>query len=170
MRCHPLTFWSGVLVLASAVALTGCPVESDIGTTCTLVRRDPADTDPTNGFDFLDILESEVTSGWDFISIGSAKCDEFVCVRDKSYPKGPNPGAPATGYCSKACSLNSPVPCPVNKGNLPPGRNVSCRSLILDESTLTAICRSNPDLCRGTFGDIRTSYYCVMSGSEDGGT
>ncbi len=149
--------------------LAGCDQRNDLGKPCVLVRKDPADTDPSDGYNHINILEGEVTEGKDFISFGSVECEDYVCVRDKDQRKDPRvpPTASASGYCSRPCAPTSPAPCPPG-GSIPAGYGMTCRPLILDEETLSTICPVDPETCRRVFGDTRSPYYCALSAPDAG--
>lgn len=168
MRRQSVTVSFGLLAIACAGLFTGCEVKTDLGVPCLLVRKDPADTNPNDGYNYLPILESEVTEGKDFISFGSVECEDYVCVRDKDFPKGTNPNVAAQGYCSRRCAPTSPQPCPGAQANIAPGRTMSCRALILDEQTLGTICRDDPETCTRVFGDTRSPYLCAMNALDAG--
>ena len=168
MRCHSFIISSGLLAIACVGLLTGCRVDTDLGVECNLVRKDPADTNPDDGYNFLPILEGEVTEGKDFISFGAVECEDYVCVRDKDFPKGSSPNVQAKGYCSRRCAPTSPQPCPGAEANLPPGKSMTCRALILDEQTLGTICHDDPTTCTRVFGDTRSPYLCALNPPDAG--
>src|SRR5690242_8930701 len=56
MRRQSVTVSFGLLAIACAGLFTGCEVKTDLGVPCLLVRKDPADTNPNDGYSYLPIL------------------------------------------------------------------------------------------------------------------
>jgi len=145
---------AAVLTLLAA----GCPVSTDNGIPCELVKRAP-----DGGAE--KITEAEVTPGKDFVSFGVPECENFLCVRASSAPKSGNPNNVATGRCSSRCaSEESNCPSAVNDLEL------KCRPLILDEVTLGQICLNDPAKCERYFGGAQTPFFCAESGTVDAGS
>ena len=149
-------------VLAAALAVGGCKVNTDLGVACVLVKKAPADA----GVSSVPISEEDLAGQvGDFISFGSAACEDYICVRHASYPRAAT--GDAWGYCSRPCSPTSPSPCPVEQGD-----PMSCRALILDDQTIGAICNSDDpadkEACRQLLGgSVRSSYYCVKNDASN---
>lgn len=162
--------------LALAVCLAGCRVQTDLGVPCNLVKKDPADTDPSDGYSAVDVTESEVEPDRDYISFGQPFCEDFICVRDASFVPSANakPTDPAIGYCSKACEQQAGDAPSVNE-QCPPADpdavkanaalQLNCRPLLLDPATITAICRDNAQVCEQYFGENRFSTFCARGGT-----
>jgi hypothetical protein len=149
-----------VLLAIASSALASCSVHTDLGTPCVLVKRDPTDTDESDGIRSIPIKESEVQLGKDFISFGAVECENYVCVRDANTPKGSTPNADAMGICSRACAFGSSTACPsVDPTNLP----LTCRALLLDEATVGTICANDPTRCERFFGNSRSPYFCART-------
>jgi hypothetical protein len=148
------------LVLFALVA-AACE-QTDLNTPCTLVRGNP------DGGAAIPLLKSDPiiknSANKDFISFGSAGCEDQVCVRDSSFVE-PDDGGVAEGYCSRACAANSPVGCPSYAGGLDkdPKTALSCRALILDEATLAALKASNEAEFRRIFGMTTSPNFCARS-------
>lgn len=160
-----MNFRSSVLALL-AVLSAGCSVPSDLNTPCVLVRKDPAD--PT-GKASLPLLEQEIAPNKDFLSFGSVECEDYVCVRDALFTRpGVEEGTAATGYCSRQCSLNSPLGCPSYDEALDkaPDTKLTCRALLLDVNTLAAIRQADPENYQRFFGTTETPYFCARGGDS----
>lgn len=161
-------------------SLSGCKVQTDLGAPCNLVRRDPADTDPSDGVNSIPILESEVSTGGagarDYISFGATECEDLVCVRDRNFVGTRDQGSPAEGYCSRPCEPTLSEQCPPqNEADLTdPARALSCRSLLLDQESLDALRTSDPEKFKRIFGENTTPNFCARGdaaeGNTDGGT
>lgn len=168
--------WGLTALVCVATLATGCKVQTDLGAPCTLVRRDPADTDSSDGVNSIPILESEVTTGTadglDYISFGATECEDLVCVRDKSFVSARDKGSPAEGYCSKPCEPSLVNQCPpANEADATdPVRQLNCRPLLLDEETLTALRERDPAKYKAYFGETTTPNFCARGNGADGST
>lgn len=159
----------GALWLTVMMAwVSGCAEVTDLGIPCTLVKRGPADG---GTFTAVKILEKEIKGSKDFISFGSAECEDSYCVRDINHPRGDD-NAEAMGYCSRVCLPSTPNACPSadSADDSIPERRLSCRALLLDQATLTAICQSTPADCQKYFNGVQAPYFCARGGSLDGGS
>lgn len=174
----PLPFAAACLAaLLAAGAMISCQKPAtDVGRSCTLVKRV---TLPDGGFGRTPIHESELREGWDFISFGATGCEDFVCIRDKGMPRSDagNLDPVAVGYCSRPCALSNPGGCAVSPGIEPPVNTdvskMTCRAMLLDDTTVTAFCEVEPDRCRELFGTNRSPYFCARpldGATSDGGT
>jgi hypothetical protein len=151
-----------VLVAAAAMALTGCSTTTPLGDECTMVRRDPADTDTSDGIRSIPLKEREITANKDFISFGATDCEDLTCVRDASDPKGPVDEADAVGFCTRPCLHTNPQSCLTGNDKIDKGDNpFVCRPLLLDEDTLATLRAENPDQYRQYFGDTQSPYFCA---------
>ncbi len=151
-------------VLLSAAFVIGCGVKTDLGKTCSLFKRGP-----DGGA--VPIKEQDIAgkANKDFISFGAVECEDLVCVRDSSFVSTAQPTDNAQGYCSRPCVLGSTTGCPAadSADDQNPTRRLSCRALLLDETTLAA-CRADPD-CKARLGDTTAPYFCAR-GKPDGGS
>lgn len=167
------------VVVGVAVAASGCKAKTDLGTQCTLVRKDPSDTDPSDGTRSIPIKEKDLPpvsadSPRDYVSFGATECEDLVCVRNSGTPAG-DPEADATGFCSRSCLQTNPASCETGDEQLDTSANAYvCRSLILDETTLAAIKQNNPTMYEQYFGTTQSPYFCARkaatAGGADGGT
>ncbi|MHB8872139.1 MAG: adventurous gliding motility lipoprotein CglC [Myxococcaceae bacterium] len=159
-----------IFLALSMCALSACPVVTDLGATCRLVKKDPADT---TGKRSMPMVESEIKPGRDFISFGAVECDDLTCVRDSYYVKDPatKDTDPALGYCSRPCLQTAANACPAQNpaDDSSALKRLSCRPLILDEATLNFICQTDPTTCRKYFGDTKSPYFCAR-GTTDAGS
>lgn len=162
--------------LAFVVCVAGCQVQTDLGVPCNLVKKDPADTDASDGYSAVNITEGELEAGRDYISFGQPFCEDFVCVRDAAYvaPANTQPTDPATGYCSRPCEQQAGDAPNVNEQcaaadpeavKLNPALALSCRPLLLDPETITAICNVDRAVCEQYFGENRFSTFCARGGT-----
>lgn len=158
--------WLFLSLLAALALPSACRVNTDLGRSCQLVKKNP-DGGPTS----VPIVEADLPgANKDFISFGATECEELVCVRDAYVPRTGVATALATGYCSRSCVANSTIACPAANpaDDTDPARKLSCRALLLDEQTLGAICTNDPGTCQ-QIGDTRSPYFCARS-NPDGGT
>ncbi|MBI3185257.1 MAG: adventurous gliding motility lipoprotein CglD [Myxococcales bacterium] len=169
-----MTIRSLAVASLTALALAGCPVSTDLGQPCILVRKDPSD--PT-GKRSIAIKEGDPfikdRAGKDFISFGATACEDFVCVRDSSFarPAGSLDTADAVGYCSRPCVQGSTCPAANPQDNENPATRLSCRPLLLDVETLNAIKQADPQTFTKYFGDTTSPYFCARGkAATDGGT
>ena len=158
--------WLFLSLLAALSLPSACRVNTDLGRSCQLVKKNP-----DGGSTSVPIVEADLPSAnKDFISFGATECEELVCVRDAYVPRTGVATAPATGYCSRSCVANSTIACPAanSADDTDPVRKLTCRALLLDEQTLGAICTNDPGTCQ-QLGDTRSPYFCARS-NPDGGT
>ena len=159
-----------LFLLVVTTMLVGCREITDLGVECTLVKRAPGSGDGGT-FASTPIFEKDIKGSKDFISFGSAECEDRACVRDINFPRGLDESKPAKGYCSRVCLPSTPNACPpaVAKDQDDPTRSLSCRALLLDQATLSAICMDSPVDCQRYFGGAQTPYFCARGGSVDAG-
>jgi hypothetical protein len=117
------------------------------------------------------IKESDLPDGVlrDFISFGTAQCEDFVCVRDANIKKTGIATADALGYCSRPCVPKGSFGCAAENSadDSDPNKRLSCRALLLNEETLGSICTSDPGRCQLIAG-TRSPYFCART--VDAGT
>lgn len=157
-----MKFW--LTVASFVLALSACPVRSGLNTPCTLPKK-------VDGGVTVSITEREVqanlTSGSmgtrDFVAFGAVECDDLVCVRDSSFPKGENLDAPAFGYCSTPCAQG--ITCPSDDPALDKKSDtrMSCRALLLSKEALQALAASGQSL------GVQEPYFCARGGLPDAG-
>jgi hypothetical protein len=141
------------LLVLGAGAISACAAATDLGSECSLVKKNP------DGGLAVAILEGELPlTKSDYISFGSPLCFD-VCVRDAERQRTGNNAAPALGYCSYACSTDSDC---AGSGTQ---SGFECRSLLLDEATLEAICTADPAKCRSFNGSVKPMY-CARPTSQ----
>ena len=154
--------------LAYLSLLSACRSSNDLGSPCTLVKlsADGGRAPVTNAD-----LRTGTASNNDFISLGSVDCEELVCVREGTVAITGSDADPATGFCTRRCLTTNSQDClsADQQVNRDPSTQFSCRQLLLDQQTLNAIC-SDPVVCRQSFGNARSPYYCAHSPSTDGGS
>ncbi|MFZ5470457.1 MAG: adventurous gliding motility lipoprotein CglC [Myxococcota bacterium] len=154
-----------------SLGLWGCPIATDVGKECILVKKDPSD--PT-GKRSIPIKEREIAANKDFVSFGAVECEDLVCVRDLNFqrPATATDETAAVGYCSRSCIATSTLGCTQSDESLnnDPATKMNCRPLILDETTLAAICQTDSNTCKRYFGDTSSPFFCARGGVTDGGT
>ncbi len=172
-----LAAFSIAALLASGVMISCRNPVTDVGRECLLVKRGPPPAGSDGGYTLQNIHESELPAGWDFISFGSTECEDFVCIRDRDMPRRAtveNPDPLAVGYCSRPCALSTSAGCTVYPGTRTPEKtdmsSVTCRAMLLDDTTVTTFCEVEPQRCRELFGTNRSPYFCARGGTSDGGT
>ena len=165
-----------LIIASSLVGDFGCAPVNDLGTYCVLVRRDPADTDPSDGISSVPVLQSEIptvtgdsTSQRDYISFGSTECEDLVCVRDSAFseanesglPVGPS--EPAYGVCSTSCQQGNNTTCQAADSSIDknPRTHLTCRRLVLDAATLAHIQETDPARYAQYFGTNTSPYFCA---------
>ena len=148
------------VVAAVSVLGMGCKPATDLNNRCVLVKRNPDGGTPVN------LREGEVRNAQaqnkDFIAVGSLDCDDLICVRDSFFASDAGADAPAEGYCSRQCVLDSL--CPSYDETLDKGpKALRCRALLLSPETLAALSGGDSG-----FAGIRDPNFCAR-GSGDGG-
>ena len=165
-----------LLIAASLVTEVGCKQTNDLGTYCVLVRRDPADTDPSDGISSIPVKQSEIptvsgdsTDSRDYISFGSTECEDLVCVRDSAFAEASEPGLPvgadqpAYGVCSTACSVDVQSTCTAADSSIDKTArtHLTCRRLVLDDATLARLRQTDPVTYQEYFGTNTSPYFCA---------
>jgi hypothetical protein len=148
------------VITALSVLGLGCKPATDLNNRCQLVKRNPDGGSPVN------LRESEVRNAQaqnkDFIAVGSLDCDDLICVRDSFFVTDAGLDAPAEGYCSRQCVLDTL--CPSSDESLDRGpKALKCRALLLSPETLAALGGAD-----GGFAGIRDPNFCAR-GNSDGG-
>jgi hypothetical protein len=159
-----------ILLALSTFAVAGCAVKTDLGKECILVRKDPSDP---AGKKSIPILEGDIKPNKDFLSFGAVECEDLVCVRDLAFTRAAAATDPAIGYCSRPCLETSTTGCPAanEEDDRDPNKKLSCRPLILDETTLAAICQNDAVTCKRYFGDTTSPFFCARGAPKpDGGS
>jgi hypothetical protein len=156
--------------------MAGCKQVNDLGTYCVLVKADPADTDPSDGISSIPVTQSEIpvvtgdsNSKRDYLSFGSAECEDLVCVRDFAFSEANEPGLPvgpsqpAYGICSTACTPTAASTCAPSDTSLQKNdrTKISCRQLVLDQDTLTKLKEEDPVQYQEYFGTNTSPYFCA---------
>ena len=87
----------------------------------------------------------------DILSFGATECSTKICVRDATFmDSSTDSDAFAQGYCSAACG-----PC---------GAGLTCRALLLDEQTLAALKKADPERYKAVFGEATMANFCARGG------
>lgn len=162
---RPVAVASLVLAVLSS-GLLGCRPVTDLGKTCTLIRK--ADNPDQ---DFAPILNSEIATNQEYIAFGVAECENWVCVRDSDFPgEGNLPGDPAQGYCSAPCipqdgPLGDSTCVPENAADEDPASPnfLTCRSVSIDPELLALYRERDPEGFRRNFGESTTPFYCARN-------
>lgn len=136
----------------SLLMLAGCQAEKDLGQECRMTTR------PPNSDQSVDIDATSVSDpNFDYVALGSAECDDLVCVRTAGSVNPENVEGKARGYCTAPCIDNSDCQPDFQgkKGTL------SCERLLPDEAFLAQLKASDPGLFERTFGSSVSAKYCV---------
>jgi hypothetical protein len=156
---HRLAFFVSVVT----VAVVAC-TQTDLNTPCVLVRGNPDGGRPIAILKTDDVIKNSAQE--DFISFGSAECDDQVCVRDSAFTEDAGDSSPeAHGYCSTYCTEGSNSSCQSATGALDsnPTTKLSCRALLLDSATLAAIKMADPERYAEEFGMTTSPFFCARS-------
>lgn len=140
---------TSILSCLLAVGLAGCETTKDLGATCAMTR--PGDNGPE------EIDESKVADDRiDYLALGSAECDDLVCIRTSGSANPENELGKARGYCTAPCIDD--LDCePDFEGN----KTLSCDELLLDDPFLVALKESDPVTYEQVFGTGASARYCV---------
>ncbi len=150
-----MKYW--LIVASVTLVLASCTVSSGLNKPCSLPKK-------IDGGIVVPITEQEVqensganeTSTRDFIAFGAVDCEDLVCVRDATFPKGTMLDQPAIGYCSRPCAKG--LACPSDDPALDQrgDTRMTCRALLLSKEVLAQlpISAKEPYFCaRGGLGD-----------------
>ncbi len=157
MRLGRSSRWMGLVALVALVS-SGCSESGDIGFPCVLVRSD-------GDGGVVPITNGELQPNTDIVSFGSFECEDFTCVRHRYAQIVGEPNAPANGVCSRDCTAGDTRGCVALH---PEASNAdgpfTCRSLVLDEETLTVLCAQPdpPPIC----GSTAQSNYCAQGATR----
>ena len=144
---------SSLLALALFLA-PGCTPSTDLGQTCKMTKPPP-----TEGGEPVEIDESEVgNTSVDYVALGSAECDDLVCIRTASSNNPPNDAGKARGYCTAPC---------IDETNCEydylGGRNkLTCARLLLSEEFIKALQQEDPETFERVFGSSASAKYCIL--------
>lgn len=168
---RPVAVASLVLAVLST-GLVGCRQVTDLGTTCTLVRK--GDTEDQA---FAPLLNSEIKVGQEYISFGAVECEHWACVRDADFDAGNvEPGDPAQGYCSAPCipqdgaalpGTGTCVPADAADEDPESPNFLTCRSVSIDPELLALYREADPEGYRRNFGDSTTPFYCARGNGPE---
>ncbi len=142
------------LALGASVALGACKATTDLGSTCTL-------TTPCSSSTCAVTPDKVSNTSVDYIALGSAVCDNLVCIRTAGSANPDNTASEARGYCTNSCTDNSDCS-PDYQGN---GDKLVCQRLLLDQAFLDALKQSNPTEYEQVFGNGASSTYCILPSS-----
>jgi hypothetical protein len=150
------------LLLSAAVLLGGCEVTTELGKPCFLVRKATEEELKAGSTRAVRLKESALTPGQDFISFGSAECEDLICVRDAAFQGSTNPDEDAQGYCSRDCVAGGSS-CTVTDTEVPAElrERMTCRALLMDNEALARLKASDPATYRATFGENDSAYFCA---------
>jgi hypothetical protein len=150
------------ILLSAAVLLGGCEVTTELGRPCFLVRAATEAELKAGSTRAVRMKERDLTAGQDFISFGSAECDDLICVRDSAYVGSTDPNEDAQGYCSRDCVQGGSA-CTVTDTEVPAAlrERMSCRALLMDNDALARLKAADPETYRKTFGENDSAYFCA---------
>lgn len=145
-------------------------VSGDLNQECTLVRGNPDGGIAIPLLKTDDVIKNSANK--DFVSFGSTDCEDQRCVRDSTFKDRDGDTTPyAKGYCSTSCVAGSSIGCQSYDGKLDSDAktSLSCRPLLLDETTLAAIKAADPVRYQQTFGMTTSPYFCARGQPFDAG-
>lgn len=136
-----------------AVALLGCAAKTGLNVPCTLTRSTDAGSETLTEFEAQNRLKGP-TSVRVLITMHSTQCEEGFCFRDSSVLNGNDPDAPAAGYCSGLCTMQSSCASDDPALDARTETKLSCQHLLLDKTTLDAldIGAIEPNFCTRNLG------------------
>jgi hypothetical protein len=152
--------WAAVCAAVLALVMTGC-TNTDIGDPCVLVKKDPTDTDPSDGTRSIPIKWDEIKDRQqqDFISFGATECEDLVCVLSTGHwPSNwsNDLNAAAVGECSTQCSgQGAQGACVTGDNSIDSSPDAfTCRALVLDPEVLAAKRLEDPSF-------PQSPYFCA---------
>jgi hypothetical protein len=159
------------LLLSAAFLLGGCEVTTELGKPCFLVRAATQAELQAGSTRAVRMKEKDLTVGQDFISFGSAECEDLICVRDAAFAGSTNPDEDAQGYCSRAC-VSEGSECTVTDTEVPATlrERMACRALLMDNEALARLKAADPVTYRNTFGENNSAYFCAGQTASGPGT
>lgn len=154
-------------VTAASASFGGlaCRTATDNNQPCTLVKAGP-----DGGAIALTEKELRAAVGFskDFLTAGSAECEDGYCARDSAFVSAAGDNEPAQGYCTTHCRVGSPCFSSDERLDRAPSTALTCRAQLLDETTLAELCRV-PSNCE-KIGNVQSPYFCARgTGARDGG-
>ena len=158
-----------VLVMVGALLaleLLGCSVKSGLNTQCNLPKRVDGGVSFLTEGEVQELTSSGSESTRDFIAFGAVDCEDLVCVRDATFPRGTDLAARAVGYCSRPCLEGAQCPSDDTGLDQRQDTKLNCRPLLLDKSTLAALAQSGlaPDV-----GNVKEPFFCARGSTPDAG-
>jgi len=153
-----------VASFALALMMTGCTASSGLNVPCSLPKKiDGGTVVPITEREVQESLNSGSGATRDFVAFGAVDCEDSVCVRDSSFPKGTKLDDPALGYCSRECAPG--ITCPSDDSALDSrgDTRMACRPLLLTREALQAIAASGKTL------GVQEPYFCARGGLPDAG-
>ncbi len=164
---HLMRLTNAFIVANFAFVISGCTVSSGLNKPCNLPKlvmiNDAGVVVPITEGEVQENLGTSSGATRDFVAFGAVDCEDLVCVRDSSFPKGTVLTEPAIGYCSRPCAQG--LACPSDDPALDErgDTRMSCRPLLLTKEALKALAEAG----RG-FG-VQEPYFCARGGLGDGG-
>jgi hypothetical protein len=130
-----------------AGGLLACKAETDLGQTCKMTRPSSDGGPPVE----IDVPDGGFGDGgtFDVVALGSAECDDLVCIRTSGSQNPDNENGKLRGYCTASCIDSSSCE-PDFEGK---SGTMACEKLLVDQALIEA----NPEI----FGSGASSMYCV---------
>jgi hypothetical protein len=139
------------VVLALGAAVLSACAKTDLGQACNMKK--PCNTGT------CDIAPSAVENGAiDYVALGSAECDDLVCIRTAGSANPENTAAVARGYCTTPC-IDDTNCSPNYQGE---SKKLVCQRMLLDQAFLDQLKEQDPDAYNKVFGSGASSTYCVL--------
>jgi len=142
---------AAVAFALGAIALAACRANTDLGQSCKLTQPCDAGTCAVAPDAVQNLLV-------DYIALGSAECDDLVCIRTASSDNPPNEQTEARGYCTAPCFGDAKICSPDFQGH---DKQLVCQRLLLDDAFLEELKQNQPEEYQRTFGNSASSTYCI---------
>jgi hypothetical protein len=144
------------LALGAGVALGACKASTDLGVMCRM-------TAPCSSGTGTCVVSPEKVQNEkiDYIALGSAECDDLVCIRTAGSANPANDTGEARGYCTKSCIDHTDCS-PDYQGD---NNKLVCERLVLDQAFLDQYKQEHPDEYENAFGSGASARYCILPSS-----
>lgn len=139
--------------LLPVLALFACQGERDLGQTCKMTRSSATEGEPPEQIPVDRVANPDL----DYVSLGSAECEDLVCVRTAGSQNPEPEGDKARGYCTAPCIENTDCQ-PDFEGRQ---GALQCARMLLDQKYLDELKATSPETYERVFGSGASSKYCV---------
>lgn len=142
---------AAVVLASSSVAVLSACAKTDLGLPCTLTQ--PCSTGTCS------IPPSAVENrSIDYVALGAAECDNFVCIRTTRSANPENQATAARGYCTSPC-IDAQDCSPDYNGK---SNKMICDRIVFDEAFLDRLKKDSPEEYEQILGNGISSKYCIL--------